>query len=63
MYEKYAMKKLLLTLMLSIVSSSAFAEWTEIAEGAGVAEGGNGTIVYADPTTNRPGETRSLRAV
>jgi len=30
---KYTMKKLLLTLMLSIVSTSAMAEWVEVAEG------------------------------
>ena len=30
MYEKYAMKKLLLTLMLAVVSSSAIGEWVEV---------------------------------
>jgi hypothetical protein len=42
------MKKLLLTLMLVVVSSSAMAEWAEV----GWAEDGNATF-YADPATIR----------
>ena len=42
------MKKLLLTLMLAVVSSSAMAEWVEIGE----IEDGDITV-YADPTTIR----------
>ena len=42
------MKKLLLTLMLAIVSSSAMAEWVEI----GTSDNYE-TIIYADPTTIR----------
>jgi len=59
--EKDTMKKLLLTLMLAVMSSSAMAEWVEIAEGAGVAEGGNGTIVYVDPTTTRKSGTQAVK--
>jgi len=42
------MKKLLLTLMLAVVSSSAMAEWVEIGEIEDV-----DITVYADPTTIR----------
>jgi len=42
------MKKLLLTLMLAAVSSSAMAEWVEI----GTSDNYE-TIIYADPTTIR----------
>ncbi len=40
------MKKLLLTLMLAVVSSSAMAEWVKVSEDKLV-------TVYADPTTIR----------
>jgi len=39
------MKKLLLTLMLAVVSSSAMAEWVEIVHST------DGNYFYADPTT------------
>ncbi len=46
----YAMKKLLLILMLAVVSSSAIAEWVEVTEGGEETE----TITaYADPDTIR----------
>jgi len=46
--EKYTMKKLLLTLMLAVVSSSAIAEWVEVDTSRRV-----GLTIYADPTTIR----------
>ena len=48
MGEKYAMKKLLLILMLAVVSSSAMAEWVEADTNRRV-----GLTTYADPTTIR----------
>jgi len=42
------MKKLLLTLLLAIVSSSAMAEWVEVDTNYG-----DGLTVYADPVTIR----------
>jgi len=42
------MKKLLLTLMLAVISSSAMAEWVRI-----VKTTYNETTIYADPTTIR----------
>jgi len=46
MDEKYAMKKLLLTLMLAVVSTSAMAKWVKVSEDKLV-------TAYADPTTIR----------
>jgi len=42
---KYTMKKLLLTLMLAIVSSSAMAEWVEVASRDEI------TTIYVDSST------------
>ncbi len=53
MYEKYAMKKLLLTLMLAVMSSSAMAEWVEIGETDKETTEAYATTFYADPNTIR----------
>ncbi len=50
MNEKYIMKKLLLTLMLAVVSSSVMAEWVLYGFSNGSKKGIIITV-YADPTT------------
>jgi len=47
------MKKLLLTLMLAVVSSSAMAEWVEVAGSAEGTEETEAVTAYADPDTIR----------
>ncbi len=47
------MKKLLLTLMLSIVSSNAMAEWVYVTETKKEEEKADGFIAYADPASIR----------
>lgn len=53
MDEKYAMKRLLLTLLLAIVSSSAMAEWVYVTKTTKEAEKTNAFTAYADPDTIR----------
>jgi len=53
MDEKYAMKKLLLTLMLAVVSTSAMAEWVKV----GTSDDKT-TTIYADPSTIRKSGNR-----
>jgi len=47
------MKKLLLTLLLTVVSSNAMAEWVYVTETKKEKEKADGFIAYADPTSIR----------